>query len=194
MQRAGFVPLLVVPLLLACHDSSMVLDRDSGMGFLDAMGADGMVRADRSVPDGELADRVVPDGAVPDSGVSDAQGSDGAGPDGAGPDGGMGCDAQRVFNTSCVTAGCHNRATSAAGLDLSGAGNGDRFVGRSADATRGSCGGAGYLIDPNVFQNSLFIRKLEDSPVCGNRMPLVGSIPSGDRDCIISWVRAASAR
>ncbi|MEM9190446.1 MAG: hypothetical protein AAGF12_14770 [Myxococcota bacterium] len=125
----------------------------------------------------------------------------GARPDGSGMDatpseGGMdamtGCDIQAVMDTSCATTGCHNAMTMAASLDLSAAGDGSSYVGQAAAATGGSCADMGELIVAGQPDMGLMITKLEDTPTCGNRMPLVGSLSSEDRACIEEWARAAA--
>src|SRR5262249_25953466 len=86
----------------------------------------------------------------------------------------VGCAAAcTTFRTTCATMGCHSTDSMTANLDLESPGIVARLSGKPA--TTVPCFDQTLLVagDPS---RSLVYRKLTDPPVCGQRMPLTGSL------------------
>lgn len=88
-----------------------------------------------------------------------------------------------VLAVRCGGSLCHGGTTPQAGLDLVSAGLEERLVGVPA----AECGG--ILVVPGDPESSYLYAKLtEDTPDCGNRMPLGGSLPADELACVRTWI------
>lgn len=87
-----------------------------------------------------------------------------------------------LFRETCGVAGCHDEASTA--LDLVSPGVTGRLVDQSS-ATE-LCEGRVFIDSSGAA--SLLIDKLQPSPPCGSRMPLVGTLSAAQRSCLKDWV------
>jgi hypothetical protein len=95
------------------------------------------------------------------------------------------CDGFPILAANCGTSGCHgegsNLGTFAASLSAARG-----YIGKSGTVT---CAGQGALINPANPAASILVQKLQDSPPCGNHMPLAGALLSdAEVDCITEWI------
>jgi hypothetical protein len=89
-----------------------------------------------------------------------------------------------VFAVRCAGSICHSPGDEpAGGLDLVSPGVADRIAGVDSP----NCAGE-VLAVPGDPDASLIVRKLGDSPPCGDRMPLVGDLQPGDAACIRDFI------
>jgi hypothetical protein len=103
--------------------------------------------------------------------------------------GGIPAEVQRAFDDSCGTAGCHDSASAAAGLDL------------SAAAAPSIIGGPSTQPLPmvelgNINGSYLAIKMLETPPPgvtrVGSRMPLGGNFEGADSLIILGWIASGT--
>jgi hypothetical protein len=88
----------------------------------------------------------------------------------------------QLFSKTCGAAGCHEKGSKT--LDLASAGVTSRVLDQESDTML--CSGRKY-IDSNGGVSLLF-DKLGQSPPCGARMPLVGTLSAAQRTCLTDWV------
>lgn len=88
-----------------------------------------------------------------------------------------------ILGARCATAGCHDAAARAGGLDLGSPGVAQRLVGVTAR------GGPGLLVDPGNPDGSILVRKLTPSPPFGKQDPPGAPLDPASLDCIRKWVR-----
>jgi len=92
----------------------------------------------------------------------------------------------QIFAASCGTSGCHGAVSPALGLDLISPGLEHRIINASANG----CGDKTMVIAGDPERSYLFAKLLQDSPDCGERMPLGGTPLSATQvDCLKAWVR-----
>lgn len=127
-------------------------------------------------------------GDLEDKGRFDAVlgGSGAAGGGGAGSGGGINDDVPAcvtvIIASSCGAVGCH-----AAGMDqvdLVSDGMTDRLVDHAS--TTDLCKDQVFIATDG--EPSLMLTKLEATPPCGSRMPLVGTLTDTQRTCLTDWV------
>lgn len=106
------------------------------------------------------------------------------------------CVASVLMNNGCT--GCHNANTVSiptlgAGLALDGANLGQRL--RTTKATYASvtknadkCVKDALIIDPTAPSNSILLKKVSNSQVCGDPMPQSGGLSGSDLQCITDWI------
>jgi hypothetical protein len=87
----------------------------------------------------------------------------------------------------CATGGCHSASDPQAELDLASENRASRLAGTAAHQSE--CGDA-LLLDPDAPEQSLLYRKLGPEPPCGTRMPLGGSLPEHEQQCVLEWIKA----
>jgi hypothetical protein len=93
----------------------------------------------------------------------------------------------QLFQQKCSDSTCHNATDLAGTLDLVSPDLASRVVGQPGSV---DCPGE-ILVDPADPENSLILTKLEDSPPCGNRMPLIGDpLTDQEKDCVLQWVQS----
>ena len=96
--------------------------------------------------------------------------------------GGGACpDVPSLLAAKCGTAGCHPQGGT---LDLASSGVEARLVGKAGSPT---CSGA-TLADPANPTNSLLYKKINDSPPCGSKMPIGGTLTQLEVGCIEDWI------
>ncbi len=89
----------------------------------------------------------------------------------------------QLIRPRCATQGCHDRGDRAGGLDLQSPGVAARLVDQ-----RSNCMGQ-PLVDSANRAMSYFIRKVENSPMCGQRMPLgQPAFSASEVACVRTWV------
>jgi hypothetical protein len=99
--------------------------------------------------------------------------------------GGEECDGFGILATSCGMSTCHGEG---AGLSQFAA---DEETARSlVGEPSPTCSAGGDLINPDDPPSSLIIRKMDDDPPCGQRMPLGSSMPMdpADIECVEEWI------
>lgn len=90
----------------------------------------------------------------------------------------------QVFKTTCGLPACHAKAT--AQVDLASPAVADRLIDKkSVSAT---CMGRVFVSSSGM--SSLLLDKLTDTPPCGVKMPLTGTISAADLQCLTSWVQS----
>ncbi len=90
-----------------------------------------------------------------------------------------------VFRQTCATSGCHVAGTNAAaGLDLMSPGVASRLVNKPS-----SCNGKLYLSGPS--DGYLLEKVTQETPTCGTRMPVTGSLTDEELRCIRLWAESA---
>jgi hypothetical protein len=95
------------------------------------------------------------------------------------------CDGFAILQANCATGGCHGEGSNLEAFAASEAAA-RSYLGKSGTL---ACAGAGLLLDPKDPPASLMVQKLEDSPPCGNHMPLYGDpLPKADITCIEDWI------
>ncbi len=95
-----------------------------------------------------------------------------------------------VLAVRCAGSICHSPGDMpAGGLDLVSANPVERVAGVQSP----NCSGE-VLAVPGDPDGSLIIRKLGESPPCGERMPLVGELPDDEAACIRDWIEGMSAQ
>jgi hypothetical protein len=119
-------------------------------------------------------------------GATSSGGTGGVGGMAAGAAGTMApaCDAEMLLAQRCGTPGCH--AADAPQIDLASPDPASRLIDQST--TEGVC--AGNVLIASDGSESLLLDKLEDSPPCGIKMPLVGTLDDADIECVAEWVDA----
>jgi hypothetical protein len=92
-------------------------------------------------------------------------------------------DIQSIFNTSCISSGCHNAAGSAGLVLLSGQSYGNLVnVDSTQDNTK-------KRVLPNDANNSYLVIKIEGRQTIGGRMPLGGgALNSNAIQNIKNWI------
>ncbi len=89
-----------------------------------------------------------------------------------------------IFAESCSQSLCHDAEAPAADLDLTVADPVTSFAGQP-----GSFCSDALLLDPGSPSTSLLWTKVSDeSASCGDSMPVGGTLPASDVDCIESWI------
>lgn len=88
----------------------------------------------------------------------------------------------QLFNKTCGAVGCHEKGNMT--LDLVSAGVTERLVDQKSESTM--CEGKTY-IDSSGGESLLF-EKLGQSPPCGARMPLVGTLTAQQKTCLTDWI------
>jgi len=89
----------------------------------------------------------------------------------------------KVFQKSCSGAGCHDASTAEVGLDFV-SGEADALVGKSSVICEGFT-----LVVPGSPETSFLYQKLTSTmPACGEHMPLEGSLPAADLECVADWI------
>jgi len=100
---------------------------------------------------------------------------------------------------SCQTLGCHSGATLGAGLSLAtevlttnyaalvdAPNKGDPMV-------AGSCTPPMFnfkLVDSKAPEQSLIYTKLQATPPCGGKMPIIGTFTDTDKACVLRWIKS----
>jgi hypothetical protein len=127
-------------------------------------------------------------------------GSTGAG--GTTGTGGSGVMFDPCINTamkSCQVEGCHKSAVVSAGLNLETTNLTMNFKTmylnkpNVGEPMAGCMPGAAKLIDPMAPEMSLIYSKLQPTPPCGGKMPVIGTFSATDKACILKWINAAIA-
>ncbi len=95
---------------------------------------------------------------------------------------------QAVLELHCSLPGCHDSATAAGALDLTG----DNLEGRLALTPSGTCDGQTLLVPGDPAASFLF-SKLGNTAECGDPMPPVGALDPALVDCVAEWINAANA-
>jgi len=49
------------------------------------------------------------------------------------------------------------------------------------------------IIDSSNPEKSLILTKLASPQACGQRMPIIGTFATSDRDCVLSWLKSVIA-
>ena len=88
----------------------------------------------------------------------------------------------QLFMTSCGMSGCHNQGSAV--LDLVSAGVTTRILDKASKTT--TCKDRVFV--DTKGGDSLLIKKLDQSPPCGARMPLIGNLTAAQRTCLEDWV------
>jgi hypothetical protein len=95
----------------------------------------------------------------------------------------FGVDIQPIFNSNCVSSGCHNAAASAGLILLSGQSYANLV---NVDSTED---GTKKRVLPNDATNSYLVIKIEGRQTIGGRMPLGGSgLNSNSIQNIKNWI------
>jgi hypothetical protein len=148
-----------------------------------ACGCDG--RSGTLALDGSAVDAARDDAASPRDAALDAAAS--------GSD-----DCERVVQTILLTCGsivCHDPFSGGIGLELDLSSSADVPASLVGQLSTANCGSVPY-IDTEQPEQSLLLKKIEDTPPCGDRMP-AGDRPPLDgvqRDCFTRWVLDAAAQ
>ena len=124
-------------------------------------------------------------GSADDGGASNKGGSGGSGGSSSSSRTPPAC-VQTIFKNKCAMAGCH--AANTMQTDLASSGVEDRLIGKKP--TQGVC--ASKVLITTDGSTSLLLEKLMDSPSCGTKMPLGGSLPASGLSCVMDWVNAVS--
>jgi hypothetical protein len=90
----------------------------------------------------------------------------------------------QVFKMTCGIAGCHAKGTPQ--VDLASTGVADRLIDRQSASM--ACKGRVFVSSSGM--SSLLLDKLTDSPPCGAKMPLTGTLNAADLKCLTSWVQS----
>jgi hypothetical protein len=88
-----------------------------------------------------------------------------------------------TFATACATAACHGPG--APQVELVSPGVTARVLDQPSSAG-GLC--AGRVLVASDGSESLLVGKLSDTPPCGSKMPLVGTITAAQSQCVSDWV------
>lgn len=88
-----------------------------------------------------------------------------------------------ILVPSCGADGCHGAGSSQLDLDLASEG----FEARLVDAPAQGCDGR-RLVVPGDPDTSYLIEKIEGTPECGDRMPIIGELTQEELTCIRLWV------
>ena len=91
--------------------------------------------------------------------------------------------------TGCARAGCHATMSPSADLDLESPDLAGRLQIASQTTT---CNGL-LFIDLANPRESLLYSKLTTVPPCGQRMPLGGSVPAQELECVGQWLDSLAA-
>ncbi len=88
----------------------------------------------------------------------------------------------------CVD-GCHDATTRFGGLDLSTQEVAyTSVVGQSPGPMTVSCAGQGAYVTAGMPDASLLLSKLSETPACGSRMPIGGTLPESYTDVMREWI------
>lgn len=101
----------------------------------------------------------------------------------------------QIFNTNCLSAGCHNPTTRAGNLNLSAGVSYDQLVGRLADNPAAAQEGL-LRVEPFDAENSfLLIKCATPGPDQGGRMPL-GEDPlsAAELQLVSDWIESGAPR
>lgn len=93
-----------------------------------------------------------------------------------------------LFEERCGTVACH--AASSMFLDLVSPNVEQRLIGKAS--TTAECKDDGVYVSSDGG-DSLLLKKLEEQPPCGSKMPLVGGdLTDADITCVEDWVKSVS--
>jgi hypothetical protein len=135
------------------------------------------------------------DGGATAQGGRGGTGSSGTGGAGGSGAGGSGSSIppispclKTLFEARCGTVACH--AASSTFLDLMSPNVEQRLVGKTS--TTDECKDDGVYVSSDGG-DSLLLKKLEEQPPCGSKMPLVGGdLTDADITCVEDWVKSVS--
>ena len=93
-------------------------------------------------------------------------------------------DVRTIFQTSCTQSVCHDANQPAAMLDLSGADP----AGQMLDVSSSLCTNAIRLVAGEPDQSLLWLKLTQETPDCGERMPIGGVLSDAELACVEQWI------